>query len=104
MKLCRRSFSGDEDARPLLGAVTLEILSLGIDPVNQRLVPVDAFMLECEVGEGLPLLARGREAVASDASVLSGVPCVRGTRIPVHSIAAMLANGNSAEAVRKAFP
>lgn len=35
----------DEDARPLLGAVTLEIFSLGIDPVNGQLIPVDAFML-----------------------------------------------------------
>ena len=94
----------DEDARPLLGTVTLEILSLGIDPVNQRLVPVDAFMLECEVGEGLPLPAQAREAVTSDASVLSGVPCIKGTRILVHDIAAMLANGDSAEAIREAFP
>ena len=36
---------GDEDATPLLGAVTLEIFSLGIDPVNMRLVPVDSLML-----------------------------------------------------------
>ena len=36
----------DEGARPLLGAVTLEIFSLGIDPVNGRIIPVDAFMLE----------------------------------------------------------
>lgn len=36
----------DEGARPLLGAVTLEIFSLGIDPVNGRIIPVDALMLE----------------------------------------------------------
>lgn len=36
----------DEGARPLLGAVKLEIFSLGIDPVNGRIVPVGAFMLE----------------------------------------------------------
>lgn len=35
----------DEGAMPLLGAVTLEILSLGIDPVNRRLIPVDALLL-----------------------------------------------------------
>ena len=35
----------DEEAMPLLGAVTLEILSLGIDPVNRRLIPVDALLL-----------------------------------------------------------
>ena len=36
----------DEGAQPLLGAVTLEIFSLGIDPVNRRLIPVDAFLLK----------------------------------------------------------
>ena len=35
----------DEDSIPLLGAVTLEIFGLAVDPVNGRLVPVDAFML-----------------------------------------------------------
>ena len=35
----------EQNVPPLLGAVTLEIFSLGIDPVNQRLVPVDALML-----------------------------------------------------------
>ena len=35
----------DDDAPPLLGAVTLEIFGLGIDPVNRRLIPVDALML-----------------------------------------------------------
>ena len=34
----------EEGAQPLLGAVTLETLGLGIDPVNGRLIPVDAFM------------------------------------------------------------
>lgn len=35
----------DEESLPLLGAVTLEILGLGIDPVNRRLIPVDALLL-----------------------------------------------------------
>lgn len=33
----------DEGSTPLLGAVTLEIFGLCIDPVNGRLLPVDAF-------------------------------------------------------------
>lgn len=36
---------GDDDALPLLGAVTLEIFGLGIDPVNSRLIPVDGLLL-----------------------------------------------------------
>ena len=35
----------DEGAQPLLGAVTLEIFSLEVDPVNGRLIPVDASMV-----------------------------------------------------------
>ena len=36
---------GDDDAPALLGAVTLEIFRLGIDPVSQRLIPVDGYLL-----------------------------------------------------------
>lgn len=35
---------GAEDSAPLLGAVTLEILLLAIDPVGQRLVPTHAIL------------------------------------------------------------
>ena len=31
---------GDDGSEPLLGAVTLEEMGLGVDPLNQRLVPV----------------------------------------------------------------
>ena len=39
----------DEKSLPLLGAVTLEILGLGIDPVNRRLIPVDALLLPATI-------------------------------------------------------
>ena len=34
----------DEGTTPLLGAVTLEIFSLGIDPVNNQLIPIESRM------------------------------------------------------------
>ena len=34
---------GEDDAEPLLGAVTLEEFGLGVDPVGRRLVPVVAY-------------------------------------------------------------
>ena len=37
-------------AQPLPGAVTLEIFGLGIDPVNERFIPVDAFTLASGTG------------------------------------------------------
>ena len=36
---------GDEGAVPLLGALTLGVFSLGIDPVNKRLIPVESLLL-----------------------------------------------------------
>ena len=33
---------GNDDATPLLGVMTLELFALGIDPVSQRLIQVDA--------------------------------------------------------------
>ena len=35
----------DEDTMPLLGALALETLFLGVDPVRQRLVPVDGLLM-----------------------------------------------------------
>ncbi len=36
---------GDEDSQPRLGAVTLEIFSLGVDPVSQRLIPAPGLLM-----------------------------------------------------------
>ena len=36
---------GGDDMQPLLGAVTLEIFRLAIDPVEMRLIPVDGLMM-----------------------------------------------------------
>lgn len=36
---------GADDVQPLLGAVTLEIFRLAIDPVEMRLIPVDGLMM-----------------------------------------------------------
>ena len=36
---------GDQGVQPLLGAVTLEIFGLGIDPVGMRLIPVEGLMM-----------------------------------------------------------
>lgn len=36
---------GDEGTQPLLGAVTLEEFGLGVDPLNQRLVPIVSLLV-----------------------------------------------------------
>ena len=45
----------DEDTTPLLGAVTLEIFSLGIDPVNNQLIPMSKAGCEIYVTTGMGL-------------------------------------------------
>ena len=35
----------DEDTTPLLGALTLEAAYMAVDPVSQRLIPVEGFLM-----------------------------------------------------------
>jgi len=71
---------------------------------RERGVSVDVRAMKGEVRKGLSMLARARDAVESDPAVLSGTPCIKGTRIPAHDIAEMLTNGDSAGAIHDAFP
>jgi hypothetical protein len=36
----------EENSNPLLGALTLEALLLGVDPFNRQLVPVEGLLME----------------------------------------------------------
>ena len=42
--------------------------------------------------------------VVIDPEVLSGTPCIAGTRIPAHDIADMVANGDTVAAILDAYP
>jgi uncharacterized protein (DUF433 family) len=50
------------------------------------------------------MLAKANELAAIDKEILSGTPCFKGTRIPIHDIAAMIANGDEKSAILKAYP
>ena len=76
----------------------------GARTARERGVSVDLRAMKDEVRRGLSRLARARDAVECDEAVLSGAPCFRGTRIPVHDIADMLVNGDTAGAIHEAFP
>lgn len=67
-------------------------------------ISVDLAPMRSAVQNGLALLAKARNAVSNDPDVLSGAPCIKGTRIPAHDVADMLANGDSVEALREDFP
>jgi len=72
--------------------------------VRDRHVSVDIRSMKREVRKGLSLLAKARAAISRDRAVLSGAPCIRGTRVPAHLIAEMFANGDSVEALLEAYP
>ena len=48
-------------------------------------------------------LVRAREQVVEDPDVLGGLPILRGTRIPVHDIAAAVAAGQSVDRIKQAY-
>lgn len=44
------------------------------------------------------------DRISIDASICHGQACIKGTRIPVHQIVAMLANGDNIENLLQAYP
>lgn len=44
------------------------------------------------------------ERISIDPNVCHGQACIKGTRIPVHQIVAMLANGDTIDDLLKAYP
>ena len=49
-------------------------------------------------------LEKAKKMVVIDPNVLSGMPCFKGTRLPVHDIAGMVANGDEISAILAAYP
>jgi uncharacterized protein (DUF433 family) len=72
--------------------------------IRADVVVVDARPAARTVRSGLSLLAKARSMVSSTPAVLGGTPVFKGTRIPVHDIADMLANGDRPAAIVKAYP
>jgi uncharacterized protein (DUF433 family) len=72
--------------------------------IRADMIVVDARPAARTVRSGLSLLAKARGIVSSTPEVLGGTPVFKGTRIPVHDVADMLANGDRPAAIVKAFP
>ena len=68
-----------------------------------RVAPVQTAMRNCTRDEGRSFEV-GRRIVSIAPDVLGGTPVFKGTRIPVHEIADMLANGDNPAAIVKAYP
>ncbi len=44
------------------------------------------------------------ERISIDSNICHGQACIKGTRIPVHQIIGMLANGDTAEQILSEYP
>jgi uncharacterized protein (DUF433 family) len=76
---------------------------------HQAIVRADAVVVDTRpaakaVKSGLDQLTKAQRLVSRASGVLRGAPVFKGTRIPVHDIADMLANGDSPTRIAKAYP
>ena len=72
--------------------------------VQNEILSIDVRPMAIDVHRGVAMLGKVKEMVETREGVLCGTPCFRGTRIPVHDLAAMLANGDSVAALQAAYP
>jgi uncharacterized protein (DUF433 family) len=57
-----------------------------------------------ELAAALRTLRRARQLVVTDPEIMGGEPVFRGTRVPVHRIAALLAEGSTEDDLREGYP
>ena len=74
------------------------------EALHDEPLSVDVRVMAEAVHRRIALLAQAKRMVETDDGVLGGTPCFKGTRIPIHDIAAMLANGDSVAALQAAYP
>jgi uncharacterized protein (DUF433 family) len=72
--------------------------------VNDHFLTVQFDDLWKVVDERLKKLAKAEEMVTEDPEILSGTPVIRGTRIPVHNVAALVDGGAPLEEVLEIYP
>jgi uncharacterized protein (DUF433 family) len=57
-----------------------------------------------ELAESLRQLRRARQLVVVDPEIMGGDPVFKGTRVPVHMVADILAQGETEEVMRESYP
>lgn len=98
---CNRRPLDAQRAPPACQAALKQPASTG---VGENPLTVDVRPMEAAIRRGLDALDKARRMVSVDKEVLGGIPCFKGTRIPVHDIAAMIVNGDRKSAVLRAYP
>lgn len=75
-----------------------------VTTVREDAVSIDVRPMKSDVQRRLTALEKARKMITIDQDVLSGMPCFRGTRVAVHDIAEMIANGDNVSATLAAYP
>lgn len=108
-----RALVGLKLAEAMTGFLTLEgrrrLVQRLLDDPEANTIREDAFSVDVrpmkrQVQRGIANLETAIETIATDKEVLGGAPCFKSTRIAVHDIADMLANGDDVSAVLAAYP
>jgi uncharacterized protein (DUF433 family) len=71
---------------------------------RDEFLTIDLFPFVKRTKDGLERLAAARDLVVSDPTVLGGTPVIRGTRIPVHDVAASVAADIPTKRILDAYP
>jgi len=72
--------------------------------VQVEYLSIDLARFVKRTNERMNRLAAARQMVVSDPELLGGAPVVRGTRIPVHDVAASVAAGLPTDRILAAYP
>jgi uncharacterized protein (DUF433 family) len=111
--LARKALVGLKLAHDTADVLTLEsrraVVATAIRHPSQSTIRADLIVVNARpaakaVRSGLDQLTKARRIVASVPDVLGGTPVFKGTRVPVHDIADMLANGDEPAAIVRAYP
>jgi uncharacterized protein (DUF433 family) len=111
--LAPKALVGLKQAHDTADVLTLRsrraVVATSIRQPRQAMIRTDVVVIDARpaaraVRSGLSQLSKARGNVSSAPDVLGGTPVFKGTRIPVHDVADMLANGDRPAAIMKAFP
>lgn len=75
-----------------------------VKTVREDTVSIDVRPMKNDVRHRLMALEKAKKMITIDKDVLGGTPCFNGTRVAVHDIAEMIANGDNVSAILAAYP
>jgi uncharacterized protein (DUF433 family) len=93
----------ERDASPV-GMKTWRLPNLRSYVLHDDVLTIDLRPILRKVERGGDLLDEARAIVVIDPNVLGGMPVIKGTRIPVHDVAASVRNNIPMERILRAYP